>query len=88
MNHLSTSTFLGLPKLPARYAGLIMPLILSIFMSAVVSLISTLRGVGLTPNVLHIWLGAWGMSWLIGFPILLVALPVVRKLTGLIVKSA
>lgn len=82
------STFLGLPKLPARYAGLVMPLLLSIFMSGVISLISTLRGVGMAPGLLQLWLGAWGMSWLIGFPTLLLALPVVRKLTGFIVKSA
>lgn len=83
-----SNTFFGLPKLPARYAGLVMPLLLSIFMSGVISLISTLRGVGMAPNLLHVWLGAWGMSWLIGFPTLLLALPVVRKLTGLIVESA
>ncbi len=84
----STDTFLGLPKLPARYAALVMPLLLSIFMSGVISLISTLRGIGMAPHLLEVWLGAWGMSWLVGFPTLLLALPMVRKLTGLIVKSA
>ena len=77
----------GLPKLPARYAGFVMPLLLSIFMTAIVSLVSTLRSVGLVDGIVALWLGAWGMSWLIGFPTLLLVLPVVRRITAWIVRS-
>ncbi len=79
--------FLGLRKLPARYAGIIMPLLLSILMTFVVSLISTLRGIGLADNVLHIWMGAWGLSWIVAFPTLLFVLPLVRRLTGALTES-
>ncbi|MGN6151030.1 MAG: DUF2798 domain-containing protein [Lysobacteraceae bacterium] len=77
----------GLLKLPARYAAFVMPLLLSIFMTAIVSLVSTLRSVGLVDGVVALWLGAWGMSWLIGFPTLLLVLPVVRRITAWIVQS-
>jgi Protein of unknown function (DUF2798) len=77
----------GFPKLPARYAAFVMPLLLSILMTAIVSLVSTLRSVGLVDGVFALWLGAWGMSWLIGFPTLLLVLPLVRRITAWLVQS-
>lgn len=81
----ATRSFLGLRKLPARRAALVMPLLLSVFMTFVVSLVSTLRGIGLAADFLPIWLSAWGISWVIAFPTLLVVLPLVRRLTALLV---
>lgn len=83
--HRSPKNFLGLPKLPARYATWVMPLLLSIFMTFIVSLISTLRGVGLSPDMARIWMSSWALSWVFAFPTLLVVLPLVRKLTAAIV---
>lgn len=74
-------------KLPARYAGLVMPLFLSLFMTCIVSLVSTLHGIGLAEHVVSIWLSAWGLSWLIAFPTLLMVLPPVRRLTALLVET-
>jgi hypothetical protein len=78
-------TLFGLRKLPARYAGFVMPLLLSILMTCIVSLISTFKGVGWVPGFWKMWLGAWAVSWLVAFPTLLVALPLVRKLTAVVV---
>ncbi|WP_240811770.1 DUF2798 domain-containing protein [Brevundimonas sp. M20] len=69
------------PRLPARFAPLVMALLLSIVMTMVVSGVSTLRGVGLTDAFLRVWLSAWGLSWLAAFPTLLLILPFVRRLT-------
>jgi hypothetical protein len=77
----------GFPKLPARYAAFVMPLLLSILMTAIVSLVSTLRSVGPVDGFLSLWLGAWGISWLIGFPTLLLVLPLVRRMTAWLVQS-
>ena len=77
----------GLRKLPARYAGIVMPFLLSTLMSGVVSFVSTLHGLGMHPGLLHTWLGAWGWSWMIAFPTVLVVLPVVRSLTRLLVEA-
>ena len=76
-----------LRKLPARYAGLVLPLFLSIFMTCIVSLISTLHGVGLTSGLFHIWMGAWGLSWIVAFPTLLLVLPLVKAATGFVVEK-
>jgi hypothetical protein len=77
----------SLPKLPARYGRFVMPLLLSIVMTCIVSLISTLRSVGLAPDVLHLWLTAWALSWCVAFPTLLVVLPLVRRLTAALVDG-
>lgn len=85
-SHKST-LFLGIPKLPVRCGAWIMPLLLSILMTCVVSLISTLKSIGLSPQLLSKWLGAWGISWLIAFPVLLLLLPVVRRATMALVRT-
>jgi hypothetical protein len=82
------SILFGIPKLPARYAWLVMPLLLSIVMTCIVSAISTLRGIGLATHFVRIWLGAWLISWLIAFPTLLLILPFVRRATARIVRSS
>ena len=73
-------------KLPARYAAVISPLALSLLMTFIVSLISTLKSLGFHPSMPGIWMVAWGLSWLVAFPTLLLILPVVRRIVGLIVE--
>jgi Protein of unknown function (DUF2798) len=58
-----------------------LPLFLSALMTCVVSLISTWRSVGLIDGFVPLWLGAWALSWLVAFPLLLVALPLARTVT-------
>ena len=69
------------PRFNARHAPIVMAL-LSIAMTLGVSAVSTLRGVGATPEFLPIWLSSWGLSWLVAFPTVLAILPLVRRLTG------
>jgi hypothetical protein len=77
---------LGLPLLHTRYASVVMPFLLSVIMTSVISLVSTLRSTGLAPGVLSLWLGSWALSWVIAFPTLLVVLPLVRKATFVFVQ--
>ena len=70
-------------KLPARYFELVLPLILSFLMTCVVSFISTWRSVGFADGFMRLWLGAWGLSWIVAFPLLLAVLPLARALTRL-----
>lgn len=74
-------------KLPASWGALVTPLLLSVFMTFLVSLISTLRSAGLSPDTLKIWMGSWGISWLFAFPTLLIVLPLVRRLTAALVET-
>ncbi len=74
-------------KLPKRYAGLVMPLILSLFMTCIVSVVSILRSQGFDMNFFHVWPSAWGISWLVAFPVLLLVLPLVRRIVSATVES-
>jgi hypothetical protein len=50
-------------------------------MSLVVSGISTFRAVGWVPHYLALWTSAWLTAWLVAFPIVLIAVPMVRRWT-------
>lgn len=77
----------GRRKLPARFAPIVMPFFLSILMTCLVSLISTARSVGFSPDLLRLWPGSWAMSWLVAFPLTLVVLPIVRRMTSALVEG-
>lgn len=79
--------FFGLPKLPARYASLVLPFFLTCVMTCVVSGISTLRAAGVGPGVLGMWLVSWMISWAIAYPTMLLVLPWVKKLVAALVAS-
>lgn len=75
-------------RLPASFNGFVVPLLLSIFMTAIVSGIATVKNVGLRPDIIRLWLDAWAVSWAIAFPTLLVVLPLVRRIAGFLVEQA
>jgi hypothetical protein len=77
----------GLPKLPARYASLVLPFFLTCVMTCVVSGISTFRVAGIGPDVLGTWLLSWGLSWAVAYPTMLLVLPSVKKLVAALVAS-
>ncbi|MDZ4076002.1 MAG: DUF2798 domain-containing protein [Hylemonella sp.] len=66
--------------LPVRYAPALFSLILSGWMSLVVSAISTFRATGPGADFLSLWLGAWLTAWLIAFPLVLLVAPVTRRI--------
>ena len=68
--------------IPARYAPMLFSLILSCWMSLLLTGVATLRTVGLHAGVLKAWLGAWLTGWPIAFPTVLVAAPLARRLVA------
>jgi len=60
---------------------LLMPLILSILMTCVISFVSSIKALGFSGLSLSGWLQAWLWSWLIAFPTLLLVLPLVKQMT-------
>ncbi|MDP5190591.1 DUF2798 domain-containing protein [Rheinheimera baltica] len=60
---------------------LLMPFILSILMTCVISLVSIIKALGLQGFTAVGWLNAWLWSWCVAFPTLLVLLPLVRRFT-------
>lgn len=73
-------------KLPARWNTLAIPFVLSIFMSCIVSFIATFRALGFSHDLVTGWMKAWGISWVVAFPTLLLVLPMVRKIVALFVE--
>lgn len=74
-------------KLPRRYAAVVMPLLLSVLMTCVVSAISILRSRGFDTAALAVWPSAWAISWLVAFPVLLLVLPLVRRMVAAVVDA-
>lgn len=85
MSHKPAMIIGHIPKLPAKYAAWILPLILSGLMSGIISFINTVKNLGWIENLFSIFLSAWMMSWLFAYPIVLIILPIVRKITALFV---
>lgn len=74
-------------KLPKRYFALVFPFIISVFMTCIVSAVSVVRANGFNAEFFHLWPSAWAFSWMVGFPVLLCVLPIVRKIVSLIVEA-
>jgi hypothetical protein len=74
-----------LKKLPARYNSVALPFVLSLLMSCIVSGIATLRIIGFAPDFVANWMSAWGWSWIVAFPAILVVLPIARRIVGMVV---
>ena len=74
-------------KLPARYTAIVLPFFLSLLMTFVISGVSTLMSLGPTRAFVAAWPAAWGLSWVVAFPSLVVLLPLVRRFVGLVVEA-
>jgi hypothetical protein len=68
--------------LPKRSAIYVFSLLLSGFMTFVVSGVTTLVALGAVPGMPSIWMRAWITAWIIAFPALLVIRPLVHRLTA------
>jgi len=75
-------------KLPSHLQVYVHALLLTCFMTFVVSGIATWNAIGLSPDFLQKWLGSWVFAWAVAFPTLLVVGPFVRHLTASIVAPA
>ncbi|MFB9995815.1 Protein of uncharacterised function (DUF2798) [Providencia rustigianii] len=88
MSYQDRNYVLGIPKLPVRAMFFLVPFFLSLVMSGIVSLISTIRALGFTSEIFSPWISSWGISWFIAFPTVLFVLPIARRISLLLVKSA
>lgn len=74
------------PFLPRRLEPIAFGLLLSGFMSFIVSGLSTAISIGLDNKFVLTWLSAWLPSWAIAFPAVLVVAPIVRRIVHHIVR--
>jgi hypothetical protein len=69
-------------RLPQRFAPILFGLLLSGFMSLIVSGIATARAIGLSDAFVFKWITAWLGAWLVAFPAVLVVAPIVRRIVA------
>lgn len=72
--------------IPARFAHLTFSFFLSGMMSFLITGVATFRTIGLSADLLHMWVTAWPLSWLIAFPAVTVVAPVARALSKLVLR--
>ena len=72
--------------IPRRFEPMLFGLVLSGFMSLVVSGIATLHAAGPQAPFLRLWTGAWLAAWLVAFPVVLVAAPLARRLVRVVLE--
>ena len=77
-----------IPKLQAKWAMVVIPFILSCLMSGIISLINMLRNLGWIDGFFQLWIHNWMISWAFAFPIVLVLLPLVRRVAGVFVDMS
>ena len=66
---------------PRRSAPFVFAFVLSGLMTLLVSGVVTLIALGPVAGIASVWMGAWITAWAIAFPGLIVARPLVHRLT-------
>lgn len=72
-------------KIHVKYMSWLMPLFLSGLMSGSLSCFNLFMNRGLMQGFVEKWLATWAMSWLVAYPLILIFIPLVRRLLMLIV---
>ncbi|MCC1493840.1 DUF2798 domain-containing protein [Cognatishimia sp. F0-27] len=67
------------PFIPRSLEHIAFGLLLSCFMSFIISGVSTFLAIGLVPHFLGAWVSSWVSSWAIAFPAVLLVAPFVRR---------
>lgn len=60
---------------------------MALLMSCVMSLVITVFNVGFVDQIMNIWLKAWGMAFVVAFPVVVLISPVVKKLVSIIIDN-
>ncbi len=69
-----------------KYQDLVFSFFMALFMSGVMSLVITTYNIGLAENVASMWVKAWGVSFIVAFPVTVTASPLVHAITFLLIK--
>jgi hypothetical protein len=75
------------PFLPRRFEPVAFGFLLSGMMSCVVSGLSTAIASGIHGDFFLRWMSAWGPSWTVAFPAVLVVAPLVRRILKRIIVA-
>lgn len=75
-----------IPKLPPKYALIVAPLLMSGMMSGIICMVNLWRATGWSMQTLKAWPGAWIIAWAVAFPTVMLVMPLVKKITGKLVR--
>lgn len=75
-------------KFHPRFARVLVPLVLTFFMTLLISGVSAFIALGLNTGALWVWPGAWMASWVVAFPAALVVLPFAQWLVRFVVRKS
>lgn len=75
------------PKLPPKYALVLAPLMMSGLMSGIVCAVNLLRAMGWSWEAVAAWPLTWLMAWAVAFPAVLLVMPMVKRITGALVRQ-
>lgn len=68
-------------KIPKKFFPVVFAFFLTLVMVFIVSGITTVLNVGITPDFLARWMHAWFLTWCVAFPAAIVVAPFARRLT-------
>ncbi|MGE4329930.1 DUF2798 domain-containing protein [Diaphorobacter sp.] len=75
-----------IPKLPPKYALIVMPLLMSGMMSGIICLVNLVRALGLSRAALEAWPSTWLLAWAVAFPTVMLVMPLVKRITLRLVR--
>ncbi len=67
-----------------KYHRIVFSFFMALIMSCVMSLVITTFNVGIIPDLLLMWLKAWGFAFTVAFPAIFIVSPLVHKLVNLV----
>lgn len=76
-----------MPRFRPRHAPILLAFFTSLFMSFLMSMVITFINLGLRPDFLERWMGAFGLAFSVAFPAIMLVLPVARKLVTRLVDN-
>jgi hypothetical protein len=60
---------------------------MALLMSCLISFVISVFNVGLVEDIMFVWLKAWGFSFVVSFPVVIVVSPLVKKLVDLVIDN-
>lgn len=78
----------GLFMFSKKYEFMVFSVLMSFFMTLLMSFVVTFLNVGLVKEFLFVWLNAFLKSYPIGFGATLIVVPIVRKIVSKLVSSS
>jgi len=73
--------------IPKRYTSYVFSFFMALLMSCLISFVISVFNVGLVEDIMFVWLKAWGFSFVVSFPVVIVVSPLVKKLVDLVIDN-